>query len=141
MTRALPEILKRLREPWFSDDVPSDLQFHVRFASGLSERNGRCHVVRFASAGQGTIVEETVGRETYDALRALMDREYFPKKYADPAALAELSRFLGSRGVELKLSKKRVSTELITVTKEICEALPEEHFGDERGKAPQARYC
>ncbi len=130
MRREIPEVLKRLREAWFGDDVPSELQFHVRFASGLSERGGRLHVVRFASAGQGTIIEEAVDREKYDALRALMDREYFPREYADAAAAAELGRFLERRGVELKLSKRRIPAELVTVTREVCEVLPEEHFGD-----------
>jgi hypothetical protein len=124
----IPDVLRRLREPWFDEGIPPGLKSYVRFAASLSVRDGQAHVVRYASGGGGTMIEEALDPEQYETLRRLMDREYFPPVYEDGAS-EELDEFLRARGVSLKLSRGHIPRGVFEVTKEILRVLPESHLG------------
>ena len=84
-TKRIPDSLRELRTPWLTDVPPGPLAGYVRFASVLTARTDRRTVVRYASGGSGTIIEEGVDEPTYAALGELIEREYFEKTYDDGA--------------------------------------------------------
>jgi len=126
-----PSVLLPLRDEWMSWGVPRPIQEHVRFASMLTERKGRTYIVRFASGGQGTIVEEPVKAEAATQLRELMEREYLDGAYAGDAEVAPLRSFLSRHGVEMVLSSSRIPSEAFDITLCALEALPPGHVGHE----------
>jgi hypothetical protein len=112
-----------------SGGVGVGVQEHIRFASAMSQRNGKAYVVRFASGGQGTIVEEPVAPRLAEELAEVMRREYLNGLYIVEDDVADLRKHLAGLGVELVLSSTRIPREAIDIVTAVSRALPAAHFG------------
>ena len=138
MISQIPEFLRELREFWL-EGVPNELQSHIRFNANISREKGIPIVTDFLSGGGGTMIEQAVDEELYQALEQLVKQEYFPREY-DSQAYRNLAEFLHIKGVTLSLGigfgpqketdivSRYIPKGVFETTKRVYELLPEHHL-------------